>query len=121
VTQECFRGIKAYSSALGYKSSASLKTSHPHGFSCEEKSTDPIFKKRKTFAMAYLLITVHHDLQNKLNVKTMKVVGVIGVLQHPAFVVGQTKRSKSGFFYHYKRSTPFRLQFSGGLRAWAPQ
>jgi hypothetical protein len=49
----------------------------------------------------------------------MKVVSVPGVLQDLAFIIGQEKISWTGFFYHYKRSTPFELQFSGGFLAQA--
>jgi hypothetical protein len=37
-----FGGFNAYIHALGYKSSASLKTSHPYGFPYEKKSTSSI-------------------------------------------------------------------------------
>jgi hypothetical protein len=44
-----------------------------------------------------------------------------GVLQHPAFSVGQMKRSWSYLFCHYERSNPFWLQFSRCLHMWALQ
>jgi hypothetical protein len=112
--------IKAYIDALGYKSSASLKTSRPRRLPLWGKEYGPAIKiaefKDYVRRLGYRSWSpVFYKVM--LDVKTTKIINIPGMLQHFAIGVYQTEWTWPHFLCYQVWSDPFWFQISGGLCA----